>query len=68
MVLYRGVSLYSLKLLIKCRPYVEERKRLNEVCGEERRLLERPSRRWEDNIIKVFRKIHCEDVYKIHLP
>jgi len=66
-VLQRGVSVYSLKLLNNCRPYMVECKPLNEVCREGKKIFERPSRKWEDNNMKVLREICYEDVYKIRL-
>ena len=42
-------------------------KSLNEVCGEGKKVLERPGRKWENKIMKVLREICCEDVYKIRL-
>ena len=46
--------------MVECKP-------LNEVCREGKKVLERPSRKWVDNVIKVLREICCEDVYKIRL-
>ena len=46
--------------MVECKP-------LNEVCREGKKVFERPSRKWEDNTIKVLRQLCCEDVYKIRL-
>ena len=41
--------------MIECRP-------LNEVCREGKKVLERPSRKWENKIMKVLREICREYV------
>jgi len=46
--------------MVECKP-------LNEVCREGKRVLEKRSRKWEDNIIKLLKEMCCEDVYKISL-
>jgi len=41
--------------------YMVEWKPLNEVCRKGKKVLERPSRKWENKIMKVLREICRED-------